>query len=180
MDQLEWCLHTYEELLGRNFILTLETGEQLIIAFQKEHFHHLLGLHKLNDLDLVNTKHNSVSKIYKTIATNRVDEHYLKKSVHFQSMKDRFMYFPFISSLLTGQVIVNFNPSLVDHTKLTKVKYILFQKVKDGYIHLALGVQEDGIVFPVTFFFETGKQYITGQTILNIIESKVINFRNME
>ncbi|HIT08536.1 MAG TPA: hypothetical protein IAB55_05575 [Candidatus Merdivicinus faecavium] len=180
MDQLEWCLQAYRELLGRNFVLTLEDGEILSISFQKEHFHHLLGLHKLIDLDLVNIKRNSAAKIYKSIEKNRIDENYLKKSVRFHMMEKRLQYFPLIRGMLNGQVIIDFDPTALDSTHLNAVEYILFQKVKDGYIHLAFGRQENRTVFPNTFFFEPGKRYITGQRILNITEVKVVNFLKRE
>lgn len=175
MKDIKECAELYKSLLNKNYIFTLENGITFTIYFQPSHFFHLIGLHKLNDLEKLTE--NSKSIVFKKILRGQITQAYIEKSLHYRSMSNRIQYFEEIANMLdkeNSKVIVDFDHSkLTFESELNNTKYILYRRVKDGCAHTTIG-KEKRELYPETFFFDESKRYLTGQTLLDIIKIETV------
>ncbi len=173
MDELELCIQTFERMLDKDYFLTLEDGTVLHLYFTKSHFKHLLGLHKLTDLDAFHPgKGLSAKRVYEHIRNGKITFQTIRKSAHYNKIADRIACFPMIESVFSKKVIVDFNPELLDRCKL-QAEYILYTEYKDGYLHLAIG-HDVKRQYPESFFYEPTKYYLSGQHFLNVSKLEII------
>lgn len=167
MDYLELCVQKYEQLMDRDYYLTLENGVGLHIFFKKCNFVHLLGLHKLTDLAYFSRRaHNSADSLYHKIRSGGIKERDLRRSRHFHRIKRRFELFPLMETVFSGKTVVDFNPTLLERCHLT-AEYILYVPFEDGWLHLAIGINK-GECFPESFFFDQSDYYLKGQKLLAV------------
>lgn len=172
MDELKRCEQVFTQMLDKDYILTLETGEVLHIFFKKEHFQHLLGLHKLKDVPEAQAKPGQKQLIYKRIQRGQLTMNMVQKSKYYHKIKDRIQMFPMIESVFFKKVVVDFNPALLESCKLN-AEYILYMQYGTGYLHLAIGHNVSGI-HPESFIFEPTNYYLSGQTLLDVIKLEVV------
>ncbi len=100
MDELELCIQTFERMLDKDYFLTLEDGTVLHLYFTKSHFKHLLGLHKLTDLDAFHPgKGLSAKRVYEHIRNGKITFQTIRKSAHYNKIADRITCFPMIESV---------------------------------------------------------------------------------
>lgn len=173
MNTILECASLYESLLYKEFILTLENGTVINIIFEKRNFYHLLGLHKLYDIDVL--KGNKI-QIYNKIFNEIITDKHIKKSSFYNKIENRVKYFDIVPELLNSKIIIDFDPMLLGNTELKNTKYILYRKHQFGYSHLTIG-NKNGKLYPETFIVENSKRYINGQTLLDIIHVKVVDFK---
>lgn len=172
MDHLELCVQKYEQLMERDYYLTLENGVQLHIFFKKCNFVHLLGLHKLSDLAYFSRRaHNSADTLYRKIRSGGIKERDLRRSRHFHRIRRRFELFPQLESVFSGKAVVDFNPTLLERCHLT-AEYILYVPHEDGWLHLAVGIN-NGECFPESFFFDQSDYYLKGQKLVAVEELRI-------
>lgn len=172
MDELQLCIQTFENMLDKDYFLTLENGTVLHIYFTKSHFRHLLGLHKLTDLDAFHPRSGlSARRAYDYIKTGKITADTIRKSVHYGKIAERIACFPMIESVFAKKVIVDFNPTLLENCKL-EAEYILYTEFKRGYLHLAIGHDIKG-QYPESFFYEDSKYYLTEQHFMNVVKLEI-------
>lgn len=174
MDELQRCAQIFSELLNRDYLLTLENGVVLRIFFEKKHFKHLLGLHKLKDLDAFHPKRGlSAKKVYAMVLEGKLTMHKIKKSAFYPLIQDRIQEFLFIKNVFQKKIVVDFDPTRLESCKL-EAEYILYTQHKDGYIHLTIG-NDFGHQYPESFFFERTNYYLSGQTLLEVVKLEIID-----
>lgn len=172
-DYLSQCVVKFQELLSNDYYLTLEDGTELHILFQKKHFKHLLGLHKL--VDMPDISRANATAMYHAILNQKITQKRIERSVWYYKIKERIEHFPQIESVFGKKVIVDFNASLLEKCEL-KAEYILYSELDEKYteyIHLAIGHSVKGF-YPESFFYEPSRQYLSGQVILNIDHIQII------
>ncbi len=168
MTKIEQCLYVYKDFLNKDFFLTLENGIVLHIFFQKSNFSHLVGLHKLKDLEIAN---RTGSAIYKDLERGRITQSDLEKSDYYYLIQNRVNHFPKIDQIFGKKIIVDFNPALLSSCKLN-AEYILYQNCGSAYIHLAIGHSVRGY-YPESFFYDITPQYLSGQILLDVTEIRI-------
>lgn len=180
MGTIEECVNIFEKLLFKRYIFLLENDIEIELFFQKGYFYHMLGLEKLVDIMQLN---GSASKIYKDIQKGRISHKLIKKSSHYDTIRERIKYFDYIPDLLhSSKIIIDFDKSLLknkngtEYSKLINTKYILFRRVDSGYIHLTIG-QKSKEAYPETFFYEPSKRYISEQNLLSIRNVRIIDIK---
>ncbi len=176
MDNLTKKYNDYMRLVNCTVVYTLNTGTIIRFSYKKENFVHLLGLHKLTDLQLIQfwlDKSNPSVKLgtlMKRIQSSTFTDKMVKSSVHYHKIQTRYENFNYdnLTTLHYTDVIVNFNPSLIN-SKL-KSDYILFEEKSPGkYNHMGIALDSDNSYrYVETFFHETTDKYIAGQTIEKI------------
>ncbi|MCT4584089.1 MAG: PBECR4 domain-containing protein [Peptostreptococcaceae bacterium] len=180
MDKLKQCALEYKKLFNRDFHITLENNTTLKTYFAKKHFHHLIGLHKLEDVRKVTlSKTNTATNVYNYILKGYIKYNDISSSKHFDLMKDRVDNFNSINSMLFEKIIVNFDSSKVPSTKLNS-NIILFQDKGNYYLHLCLAqdnlnLKNPMIYYPETFLVRDDDYYIKNQKILKVKELKIID-----
>lgn len=99
-DILYEAFSTYETLLGRNFLISLEDGYSFVLSFHAKNFSHLIGLHYLSDIDQIR-RSKGPARTYKEIDKKMITHDVIKKSTSFQSIRERIVFFPELPTLLT-------------------------------------------------------------------------------
>ena len=161
----------------------LENGEKISITYKAENFSHLIGLHKLKDLQLIqfwldkSNKTVKLNTVIKRIKNETFTDSTIKSSVFYNQIQDRYESFSYdnLTTLNYTDVIVNFNPAIIN----SKIKsdYILFEeKPNNEFNHLCLAKDKiKGSRYIETFFHEPTDKYLTGQTIVKIKSFRLLD-----
>lgn len=172
----------YIRLVGCKVIYTLEDGTKIEFIYKRENFPHLLGLHKLQDLQLVQfwldrTNYSvKLGTVMRRIEKETFTDAMVRSSVFFSKIEDRYNNFTYdnLTTLNYTDAIVDFNPTIMN-SKLQS-DYILFENRNGGYNHM--GVAKDsakGNRYVETFFHEQNGIYLTGQKIMKIKKYEFID-----
>ena len=108
----------------------LSNGTIINVTYKEENFVHLLGLHKLIDIQLIqlfNDKNNKkvrakyiISRIKKAKFTDAM----VKNSVFYKDIEERYENFSYdnLTTLNYTDAIINFNPSIINSNTYTLSK----------------------------------------------------------
>lgn len=184
MDNLRECAIYYDSLIGNEYTLVLENDIKLVFKFEKSNFFHLLGLHKLTDVNefYIGNRIKSKNVIYKEILSGVIPDSILCDKKGYDNIAERINNFQYIKDLLTydksNKVIIDFDKRLINRFEslLEGTKYILYKNIGNLYVHLTLGQKSN--IYPETFFAHNGKDYISEQTLLDIIDIQVKKHKN--
>lgn len=179
---IQECAVLYQQLLDKRFIFTIEGDITFTIEFQKGNFHHLFGLHKLRDQQVLIVKKpdNDATAIYEKILKQEIPPSVVEQSVHYSKIENRIKYFDKIFDTLDKdkcKIIIDFDPAKVGDSTLRNTKYILYVRMPGGYFLFTLGMVRGKKVYPETMFFEPSAMYNNNQTLLDVYDIKVVNKR---
>ena len=183
MVTIQDCAKLYETLIGNEYTLILENDMIITFNFDKGNFFHLMGLHKLSDVDEfhIGGKMKSKSLIYKEILKGTIPDHILWDKKGYDKIIDRINNFEYIEDLLTfdksNKLIIDFDINLINRfdSLLSNTKYILYKSIENLYIHLTLGQQSK--IYPESFFAHYGKDYISEQILIEIKDIQIKRHR---
>ena len=156
----------------------LSNGTTLAFTYKDENFIHLLGLHKLIDIQLIqlyNDKNNKKVKsnyIISRIKKNLFTDVMVKSSIFFNDIADRYDNFSYdnLTTLSYSNAVINFNPKLIN----SKIKsdFLLFEeKINKEYNHLGIALDTNtNNRYIETFFHQKTDMYIKGQNIVKVDE----------
>lgn len=164
----------YESLLKKNYKITFKDGTQITFFFAPENFYHIMGLHKLTDLHLLQKRPNNTARtIYKRIKGREITYEYLQKSSFLWKIQTRIDAFPTeIHSLFSprSKFVVSFDPRLISETDISG-DYVLYKSYNDGYLHLFIVNH-----YPETFIYEDSKKYLSAQQLLEVQSVDIVPF----
>ena len=170
---LEAAKYYKENLENAKFVIQAGKNDNLItfiLCFNAKHFKHLLGLHKLTDIPIMNRPSEI---LYHQILDGKTTYDDIKKSVHFNDIESRINNFKYLKEIiLSSKYLRKSNNGLFYRIKAD----LLFMKNKNNnYINL-FSKMVDGvdIAIPVSFFSSTNPYYLVEKssrwTILAIHE----------
>lgn len=180
-------LFDYENLLHKKFIIGLEDSQILEFEFKNVNFMHLIGLHKLDDLSVIqkfldkNNKVYDAKKLFGDIRDGIItDDELLKSNKIDEIQESRLNYFSSetILRLVHSEEVIHFNPLKVQfengkNTKLEKIDYIFFETIEisnENYLQFCIGFDiKDNKNYPSTFFGEKSNLYIYNQERKNVV-----------
>lgn len=175
------CLDIYNGLLNKRIVIHLEDETVVNLHFTRNNIKHLLGLHKLLDIPMLQ---NDGRVVYNILSNGIITDKQIKKSKYFNNISERFLYFCLLPELLHSEIIIDFDSSLCSfnnyETKLKKTKYILYKKIPDTYYvaHLCLSQNinknKPNSYYPETFFIEHSNKYLSGQALLKVTSVDII------
>lgn len=183
MNDLLQKYNEYMQLKNCKAEYVLDNGESVSVSYKEENFAHLIGLHKLKDLQLIqfwldkNNKTVKLDTIIKRIKNETFTDLMVKSSIFFSQIQERYESFSYnnLTTLNYTDAIINFNPKIIN----SKIKsdYILFEeKVNKEYNHLCIAEDKTkGIRYIETFFHEPTNKYLSGQTIVKIKEFRLLD-----
>ena len=174
LDSIQDCAKLYKTLLNKTFYFTLENNIKFKLFFKAENFVHIIGLHKLTDLKL--TEQFSAKVLFKKLLNGDISNELIKNSTNYKKIQNRIYYFDNIIDMLnnkSAKIIINYDKSLVNNSKLINTKYILYKTIDECYLMLTIGKKESG-EYPETLFLESTKKYISNQELLDIIDIKTV------
>ena len=181
MNELLNKYNDYQKLVGSKLSYNLSNWQLIEVEFRNDNFLHLLGIHKLLDIGIVQQwldKSNYKVKnkdVIRLIKSERFNDLMIRSSIFFNSIQDRYNSFSYqsLTTLSYTDAIINFNPTLVNSKLLSD--YILFEKDKNNeYNHMAIAF--DSIAnqrYLESFFHETSDSYISGQVVVKINNYKL-------
>ena len=157
----------YEIIIGRK-------NEQRIIEllFLPCHFYHLAGLHKLNDLPYMKRK---ADIIYREILNRKITHTDIQKSVHYNELADRIIYYGEIINILSSDSL--YFKSLHGSFKGVSADCVLTKTVEAGNKYSFLFLRYDRNVYmPCSFFMRNEqKEYTKEGTLWKILSIKEID-----
>ncbi|MGL5933411.1 MAG: PBECR4 domain-containing protein [Cetobacterium sp.] len=164
----------YEKhLKGKKFKITLETGEIIEFQIAKKRLKHLLGFQY--------TSYSTfpAELIYSKIKNRKLTLEKLQKDKKFKIVETRIINFTRIIDLLSlneTDFIIEFNKTLIENCEL-KSKYIIYKDNSNHILHL--GLAEDNIYYPETWFIRDERTnnidlYIKNQKKIKVIKFEII------
>lgn len=179
MDLLYASAYTFHALMENVYTFILGRKghlKEVILGFSEEDFHHLVGLHKLKDLDIARANRQ---KVFRDILAKRITCNDLKKSSHFQNISNRLETFPRLETLLdTSQLVFRYNSKLYPYSA---IKSELLIKMGDGiileiaFLFLDKKDKEKSIYFCRSFFPLEKKDYTEGQMKYTLLKKEKKN-----
>jgi hypothetical protein len=154
----------------------LSNKTTIAFTYKEENFIHLLGLHKLIDIQLIQLFNDKSNKKVQTkyiisrIKKNKFTDSMVKASVFYNDIADRYENFSYenLTTLTYTDAVINFNPALIN----SKIKsdYLLFEEKKNhGYNHLGIAIDTATQKrYIETFFHQATDMYINGQQIVKV------------
>ena len=172
MDQLREDAMEFSKLFNKDFIYKLDGNQEIKLIFVPGHFHHLMGLKKLTDIDkVIKSPKNSVNYIFENIYKGFITLDEIKKSSFFDEIEPRLRHFKQINRIVeSADIIYEFDPALIKSEKL-KAGSILFRMSNDNmYLNLLIKIDDARGNFhvPYTFIPRVSDDYTRGQKSTNI------------
>lgn len=155
---------------------TLVNGQKIEIFYKEENFAHLLGLHKLKDIQLIQfwldkkNKKVKLKEVLRRIKNSTFTDAQVKGSVFYPLIQDRYENFSYenLTTLTYTDAVIDFEPSMIK----SKIKsdYLLFEeKGKNEFNHLGIALDPNTeLRYIETFFHQSDDRYIRGQTVIKI------------
>ena len=159
-DKLKECALAYNNLLNKEYYIKAGKKGKLIevrIFFDKEHFYHLSGLHKLRDIWQVKI---NTAKLYDDILNEKLTYNEISSSAFFDEMSDRLEYLPYLEQILDSEeTMIKYNQS---QTKSgIEAKYIIYSRIDGLYVHFFIDLNEERQkYFGRTFFTREDSLYL--------------------
>lgn len=161
-----------DNLAGRKFEIiagkNLKQSTQ-IVSFQVEHFHHILGLHKLKDVPLVQ---RPARKVYHEILTGKITYNDIASSIYLQEMQDRLTYHRELLNIFSVDSL--YFKSLKGEFYTIKADCFLCSEIISHSLYSFLFTKMDST--PVTFF----TRHERDSYIRNSIKWTVLSIRELE
>lgn len=181
MDLLLQKYNEYMRLEGVIVKYELINGKVIEVVYKEENFLHLLGLHKLVDIQIIQfwqdrtNRTTKLSDVIRAIKKGGLTDAIIRNSHFYPVIQERYENFSYdnLTSLNYTDAIIDFDPTII-HSKI-KSDYILYEEKKQGeYNHMGIAKSTaSGIRYVETFFHETSRKYITGQKSVKIKSFKL-------
>lgn len=174
MSGLRNKLNDYENITDLNLHYEFDDEFVLEFSFEKNSFPHMIGLHKLIDIPLLkkfSEKKVSANYVLSKIMNGKLTEDKIKTSKYFYKIQNRYNKFSSenLFCLTYTNVIIDFDITKLEKSKLKKTKFILFEQDHNkGYRHLCIAFNKITGFYPETFFYEKSDYYLKNQIIKKI------------
>ena len=183
MPQLKEKVEDYYRIANYMVCYKLACGDEVRFRFEKNAFPHLVGIHKLIDIPLIQRYNDSRDKMVNAkyllskIKQGKLLEADLRSSKYFADIEDRYSRLTAMNllSMTYTDVVVDFDVNLLRASKLVNTKYILFEKEAGAYRQLCIKHNnQEKMHYVESFFYEKSDDYIKGQRVDKILSMKVI------
>lgn len=177
MDKLLLCAHAYQKLLDYEYEMTIGSKDKLIkltLFFESSHFLHLIGLHKLTDLQIQRTdKKNVIEKIINCEIT--YDN--ICKSAYFSEIAERIQFFILLERILdSNDLVIRYNKRKVKGTAV-EASFVIVYEYENRKLHYFIDFDGEERLYGRTFFIRTGTddKYIAGQQKYKVLKKIKVN-----
>lgn len=182
MDLLMECASSFQKLMDYEYKFTLGRKGKLTeirLGFSDTDFHHLVGLHKLKDIDIARSNR---STIFRRILNGHITYNTLTKSRFFSEIQSRLHSFPNLESLLDGdQLVFRYNKKLYPYSSIES-EFLL--KMGDGILlgitFLFLDRSEQQVYFCRSFFPMERRDYTEGQMQYSLLKKEKYNLKSKQ
>jgi phage-Barnase-EndoU-ColicinE5/D-RelE like nuclease4 len=168
-----------EHLCDRVFIFETDNTERPIIKlrFKEEHLCHLLGFQYLFDEKRFGKTYIGEDG-YNLIQDGTVTFEFIENTNPngLPKYENRILFFPFVHQILQNPKSIVFLPENVPFKSKLKADLIFYNHLNKRYVHLGLDrfKKRPQNYYPKSFFERRDKNFIDGQTEINIISTNTI------
>lgn len=171
MDMLQQSALAFEKLQKYEYEITAGSKRTLLemtLFFSKEHFMHLIGLHKLTDLQIQRYRK---AQMYDMVKKGVLSLDYIKKSVFFQEISERIALFPILETALdSNELLIKYKPGFARGTVIT-ASYIFVYRYGDTLIHYFTDQEDNsGRYFGRSFFGRKDEKFLENQQTFKILK----------
>lgn len=171
MDRLKKSAIAFGKLLNFEYLIMAGSKNkliELILYFEKAHYMHLVGLHKLTDLQL---KRHSKEKMYDMIINDRITLAYIQKSVFFNQIENRIDKISLLEQVLdNNETIVKYKKGFANGT-LIDASFVIMYNQNGVMIHYFIDIdQNSGKYYGKSFFIRNDDKFCRGQQIYKILK----------
>lgn len=177
MGSLLEIVRNYEPICKNDYIYKLRNGTEIKVVFKKSNLPHLLGLHKLKDIEefrKLSEKEVAAQTVYKRLKSGSITFEQISNSEYFHEIENRLKHIQNLEQLVFERVILDFDASKLK-TKLKKVTVLFYVKIGSEYIHLPLVYNKSGYYAPNTLLVQRNRYYIDNQDELTVESLTVMN-----
>ena len=150
MDGLLQKYNDYKRLKNCRAEYVLSNEMMIDFTYKEDNFIHLLGLHKLKDIQIIQMFNDKDNKKVQTryiisrIKKSRFTDAMVKSSVFYEEIAERYESFTYenLITLTYTDAVINFDPKRIN----SKIKsdYLLFEE-KENHEYNHLGIAKDPI-----------------------------------
>ncbi len=176
MDILQECAVSFEKLFHKNYVITAGRKGKLVtitIIFQAEHFHHLIGLHKLIDLPQISKAKNKTI-IFHNVKSAKITYDEIKSSIYIEEVDQRMKYFTNIENLLNSKIIIKFDKRKA-YTSIN-AKFLIYELYEGIYIHLFFEPKNQELHIPCAFFPREDAKFVNQQEIFTVLKIEKVDW----
>lgn len=176
MDGLLQKYNDYKRLKNCRAEYVLSNEMIIDFTYKEDNFIHLLGLHKLKDIQIIQMFNDKDNKKVQTryiisrIKKSRFTDAMVKSSVFYEEIAERYESFTYenLITLTYTDAVINFDPKRIN----SKIKsdYLLFEE-KENHEYNHLGIAKDPISnkrYIETFFHQSTDMYIQNQQLVKV------------
>lgn len=175
MDKLLHSAKRFQQLLEIEYKFVLGRKGKLYcftLSFEPHDFHHLAGLHKLEDLSWLRKNRE---RIFKDILLQKISYADIKASTVFDRIQSRIENLGRLQELLDNQDTVFI--WLKNKTKYSNIDadYLIVCKNHNNTFYLFVKKEVLDKVRPISFFARTNQDYTQGQIRTTLLKKVKIN-----
>ena len=175
LDKLKECAISFGKLLDVEYYIIAGKKSSIIkpiLFFHKEHFCHLMGLHKLRDIQKI---WGNKEKVYDNIIANELTYQDISKSEFFLEIADRFDYFILLEQMLDSEDVLVKHNEFASKSNI-KADYIIYKTIDNAIVHYFVSYQSDnGKYYGTTFFTRQDRLYLHNRPYKILKKTKIKN-----
>ena len=175
MSNILDAVKVFNKLLDIEYEIILAKKDkkvQLNVVFQKEHCHHLLGLHYLTDRESLNKDR---AMIFDKILSGKITANFIESSQFYPKIKDRVHYLAQLESIFdSNDTIFKYDEKENILTSQITGEYLMKNIVESRNIFTFLDKTKDDKYYCRSFFPQTFKDYSYRQKNWTVLSKKKI------
>ena len=171
MDRLKASAIAFERLLKYEYEIVAGSKKTLLemtLFFEREHFMHLIGLHKLTDLQIQRFRKE---QMYDMVMRDELTYDYIEKSVFFSEIKERIELFPILETALdSNELLIKYKHG-VARGPVIRASYIIIYNYGDVTIHYFVDRDEKtNRYFGKSFFGRSDDKFLRNQQTFKVLK----------
>jgi hypothetical protein len=175
MDKLFECAKRFEKLLDKKYHMIVgrkgKTAE-IELTFEIYQFHHLVGLHKLKDIDI---SRDNRENVFRSIISGDISLASVEKSFHFNVIRSRLDSFFNLEQILDDNNLVFRYNKNINSSSHIKAEYLLSTPSMANQVFVFLDKKgSDNRFFCRSIFPKESKDYTIGQPIYTLLYKEKI------
>ncbi|CAK1249590.1 PBECR4 domain-containing protein [Fructobacillus fructosus] len=185
-DKLLTAAQAYHELSQFEFKVILGKKRKKIektLYFNHSNFFHLAGLHKLTDLNLLDTtdengRQLTPIKVFEKILTGELSNDYFKKSIYYHLILDRIKIIISLQHYISNHRMM-FNR--IRYTPGSKIRWhwlMVFQEDSKCFLFFAEEKNNTNVLLPISAFFSGNIDYTKGQSHYTVLKLNKFSKQN--
>lgn len=177
MDILKTCAVAFSGLLDVQYNIVL--GRKNIttpfsLKFDKSDFHHLAGLQKLKDIEILRSGNRE--KVFDMILREEITYNQIRQSCYFEEMQDRLVPLSYIEEFLDSNTLIFKYNEKAHNFSAIQAKFLMRNKIDLDDVYLFIDSRDnDECCFCRTFFPHKNIDYSKGQASYTLLRKEKVN-----